>query len=330
MEAMMLADFDRMMEVQHCMREEAQFGDGENLPAESGELFSDLPLNFEEMAAGLQKDLEKVYELTQTLNRYSKDYPAVCRRLEQMIKRLGSCCITKAVMEQKGFEFPALKDLELKDLYCMVSFNFRKTRTAFNDSLRVKNCADMGLLDLECRWVDLAERLKATEEKIRRIRAGEVNVDRMLEQAQMFRGQKGIHRTDPDKPREVSSKARALPVIKSAVREMVEEKKAAEKSMISGPQSGMPLSRLQEARPFTTGVFPPMKIGNLPETQEEAMPEPETSPEDRNLKKNKLPKKTDHSPITDEEIDRMTREFWERVTGTPAPAPKRQLQPERV
>ena len=75
-------------------------------------------------------------------------------------------CVTKAVLEQEGFEFPRLKDLDLKDLYCMVSFNFRKTRTAYHDSERLKGCADMGLLEQECRLVDLAERLQATEEKI--------------------------------------------------------------------------------------------------------------------------------------------------------------------
>ena len=152
MEEMMMPDMmeiEKMAAIRHGMREEKLFGDGENLPAESDECFSDMPLDFEEMTAALQKDLEQVYELTKELNRYSKDYPDVCRRLVRMIKRLGSCCITKAVLELKGFEFPRLKELDLKDLYCMVSYNFRKTRTAFHDSLRLRNCADMGLLDLE-------------------------------------------------------------------------------------------------------------------------------------------------------------------------------------
>ena len=152
----LFSEIDDFYEQYREMRDRALLGNEDGLTAETFEVFSEAPLTFEEMAAGMREDLEKVYTLTGTLNRYSADYPLVCRQLERMIRRMGSCCVTKAVLEQKGFEFPALKDLNVKDLYCMVSFNFRKTRTAYHDSERLKGCADMGLLELECHFIKIS------------------------------------------------------------------------------------------------------------------------------------------------------------------------------
>ena len=253
-----LSEIDDFYSAYQEMRDRALLGDSDELPAESFENFSECPLTFEEMAAGMRKDLEKVYTLTGTLNRFSADYPLVCRQLERMIKRMGSCCVTKAVLEQKGFDFPTLKDLDMKDLYCMVSFNFRKTRTAFHDSERLKDCADMGLLELECRWVDLAERLKLTEEKIRMIRSGKLNADRMLERAELFKGEKGYSRKHADTQKALPG-GRALPVIGSVARQMIAERKAEEEARdaVFRPIPGA--RPFQEARPFRPAEFPSVK-----------------------------------------------------------------------
>ena len=259
----LFSEIDDFYEQYREMRDRALLGNEDGLPAETFEAFSEAPLTFEEMAAGMRKDLERVYTLTGTLNRYSADYPLVCRQLERMIRRMGSCCVTKAVLEQKGFEFPALKDLDMKDLYCMVSFNFRKTRTAYHDSERMKGCADMGLLELECRWVDLAERLKATEEKIRMVRSGKLNADRMLERAQLFKGEKCIQRKHSDDPGALTGKARALPVIGSVARQMIAERKAGETAMKALTQGIPGVRPFQEARPFQPAAFPPAKGLNL-------------------------------------------------------------------
>ena len=74
------------------------------------------------------------------------------------------------------------QELELQDLYNMVSLNYRKTRSAWQDSVRLQGCADMKLLDLESRWVSLADRLRSTEEKIRLIRDGKIDTALVINQ----------------------------------------------------------------------------------------------------------------------------------------------------
>ena len=132
-------EFDNAFAMAHAKREDQFMPTEDGFPAESFEEFSEAPLEFEEMAAALRRDLDEVYSLTGTLNRFSPDYVSCGKVLEKMIRRMGSFCVTKAVLEQKGFDFPVLKNLDLKDLYCMVSFNFRKTRCAFLDG-KAKTC----------------------------------------------------------------------------------------------------------------------------------------------------------------------------------------------
>ena len=264
-----LSEIDEFYTAYRELRDRALLSDRDGLPAESFENFSEMPLTFEEMAAGMRQDLEKVYTLTGSLNRFSADYPLVCRQLERMIRRIGSCCVTKTVLEQKGFVFPALNDLNMNDLFCMVSFNFRKTRTAYHDSERLKGCADMGLLELECRWVDLAERLQATEEKIRMIRSGKLNADRLLERAELFKGEKSYSKRHPDDAEALSGGARALPVIGSVARQMIAERKAEEAASKEMMRPVAGVRTFQEARPFPPEVFRPSKAMKALARQEE-------------------------------------------------------------
>lgn len=198
--------------------------DEDGLPPEPFSSFTESPLDFEEMTLTLYKDLQEVYELTGILNRFSRNYPVACRLLEQLIKRLGSCLVTKAAMEQKDFIFPHLQNLSIEDLYRMISFNFRKTHVAFCEGKEKSGCADMGLLEQECRLADLAERLRATEEKIRQIKAGKVDVDSLLERAKFYRD-----RRKTSVPAKTGSsrtvKARALPVFNSVIKQKIREDK---------------------------------------------------------------------------------------------------------
>ena len=92
MDGMMMTDFsdpDEYYAMFKEIRDRALLGDSEGLPAESFEDFSEMPLTFEEMTAGMRDDLEQLYTLTGTVNRYSADYPVLCRQLERMIKRVG-------------------------------------------------------------------------------------------------------------------------------------------------------------------------------------------------------------------------------------------------
>ncbi len=230
--------------------------DGDGLPSESFESYSELPLDFEEMASGLSKDLREVYELTGTLNRFSQHYPVVCRLMEKLIRRLGSCLVTKTALERRGFDFPALKGLDIHELYCMVSFNFRKTRTAFHEGKQEKGCADMGLLEQECRLTDLAERLKSTEEKIRQIKAGMIDYENLISRSQIFIGQKGVIREKTDHKLPTSGKAPSLPVIGSVFRQMVREQNERKKEEAEDLEP-------RGSSIFRTSVFKPARLKDL-------------------------------------------------------------------
>ena len=198
----------------------------EHLPLEDPDLFSEDPLDFEESAAMLREDVLKIYHFTMILNRFSEKFQQVSRALARGIAKLASCCVTKAVLEKKGFRFPKLEDVKIEGMYCMVSFNFRKCHAAIQATTNNNYLMWAHLVDIEFNWHTLAERLRATEEKIRRIREGKVNIDSMLSRAQMFRQQPAS-----DKPRTVrdllgETHPRSYPVIAPVVRGMLEKSKA--------------------------------------------------------------------------------------------------------
>ena len=200
------------------------------LPFEPMDEFSDAPLEFEELAETLWKILNDTYILSVKYNRQSPYYPKLCSHLEKDIKQLGSLCVTKAVLEQKDLSFPKLEGLTVKELYAMVSLHFRKCRQAFQDGCDAGKGYDMEMLDWVCRWALLAERLKATEEKIRKIRSGKINVDQLLERAQAFKNEPRGERVRRD-PQEIR-KAASLPVIRSFASQTVRERRKAERQRI--------------------------------------------------------------------------------------------------
>ncbi len=270
--------------------------DEDGLPAESFDMSSELPLNFEEMASGLRKDLFEVYELTGKLNRFSKNYPECCRLLEKLIKRVGSCLVTKAALEQKGFNFPGFEGLNITELYCMVSFNFRKTRTAFHEGKRKNGCADLGLLIQECRLVDLAEQLKSTEEKIRQIAAGKINIESMLERVNMYKGQKGISRPQQNGQQPVSTQAHSLPIISSVIRKMIRDQKAREKEEREW-------NRFLEKDSFAVKTFKPMSLKGFSRQQIEK--DPSRSAETVRTEKSQRPAEQKNNNIVNKTVDKM-------------------------
>ena len=101
-----------------------------DLPDEAFDEFSDAPYDFENTAQILWEDTQKVYYHACTANRFTDKYLRLCGQLEKNIKELGSWCITKAVLEQKGMEFPKLADMNIDELVRMVSFHLRKAHAA--------------------------------------------------------------------------------------------------------------------------------------------------------------------------------------------------------
>ncbi len=100
---------------------------------------------------------------------------------------LSSLCVTKAVPEQKNLKIPVLDRMTVSEHYAMVSLHFRKRSRAFQEIRESREGLNMSLLDRICRWAVLAERLKATEEKIRVIQSGKIKASGLLERTEIFR-----------------------------------------------------------------------------------------------------------------------------------------------
>lgn len=196
------------------------------MPFEEAEEYSDAPLEFEEMAQILWERLNETYAQSVRYCRHSPHYQELCDLLEKNIKLLGRMCVTKAVLEQKGLSFPALDELTVLKLYSMVSLHFRKCNRAYCELRDDGRGLDMSLLSRLIRWTGLAEQLRATEEKIRKIRSGKISADRMLERAEVFRGES--RRKRPEREQGAIRKAAALPVLGSFAREVLREKKREE------------------------------------------------------------------------------------------------------
>ena len=190
--------------------------------------FSDAPFDFETTAHTLWSDTQKVYYHACTANRFSENYLLYCTQLEKNIKELGSFCLTKAVLEQKGIDLPKLKDMSIHDLVCMVSFHLRKAHAALDGIYQDNNILGITYLNWEIRWAGLGNRLKATEVKIQKIREGKLNVDSMLEQTETFKGAARTN-THLSEPKSLRVNPNAMPLKGSVARDMLKTAKAEEK-----------------------------------------------------------------------------------------------------
>ena len=152
----------------------------ENLPLEKITDFSSDPISFEEMTSAVFTDIKQLEGLAVVKNRFSEAYLDISRRLEKGIAELASCAITKTVFEQKGYRFASLENLTIPLLYSMLSFHFRKCHAAVQGYAFKNQQAWLQMLEMEMRWYNLAKRLKATDDKIKLIRAGKINPDNII------------------------------------------------------------------------------------------------------------------------------------------------------
>ena len=89
--------------------------------------FSTKPLEFVETAMRLHIEALETFSMLRTLNRHSPLYYRLSGQFEKLLRQLGSCCITKAVIEkQENESFELLQDLTIDTLREMTAFNFRK------------------------------------------------------------------------------------------------------------------------------------------------------------------------------------------------------------
>lgn len=144
----------------------ASAADAEALPFETLEDFSTAPLTLAETAEAVRQRTEYFFGLTVKYNRRSANYLEACAYFEKGVKYLGSCCLTLELLRQKKVEAPEIEGLSTHWLYGMVSFNVRKLNAAVDEFITSGVELPGKWLDMQFRFLNLAERLKATEHRI--------------------------------------------------------------------------------------------------------------------------------------------------------------------
>ena len=250
------------------------------LPLESIDEFSCAPFEFEETAKWLWEDTQITYYHAGIENRFSENYLKLCGRLETNIRRLGSFCLTKTVLEEKGGEFPELSNLNVRELVKMVSFHLRKCHAAFQGMYHDNNFLGMSYLNWEFRWFELGNRLKATEVKIVKIREGKINAESILQQAEQFSGEPQ-NDCSPENgfPGNLPVNEGAVPIEGSMARDMIRREREAEKEQRREESAHQRNERdvYRPAKPFgVSSAFPLLK--QFFDRQERQRPEPEPCP----------------------------------------------------
>ena len=192
-------------------------------------IYNSDPIEFEEIVKELWTILISTNNAAVRYNRLSPYYIMLLQRLEKDIKQMGSYCITKAVLEQSGQQFPELDNITVIELYRMVSVHFRKCCMAYKDLRESGKGLDMSTISWVFRWATLAERLKATQDKINNIRSGKIRIETLLAKETVYKGETRRHRGHASHPAASLGKASSLPVLKSFTGEVKAIKKRAEK-----------------------------------------------------------------------------------------------------
>lgn len=203
--------------------------DNYNFPFEPEGIYNSAMLDFEEIAGALWTLIAQTHYCATRYNRLSPNYTMLMQHLEKDMKQMGSYCITKVVLEQSGKELPGLKKVDLKELCCMVSLHFRKCCLAYNQIKKETGCQDMNLMNWIFRWANLFERLKATQDKIDKIKNGKVKIESLLETQNVYKDEPSVRRDTSDRIVDPQLKASAMPIIKSFAKEVKQQQKADEK-----------------------------------------------------------------------------------------------------
>ncbi len=260
MEQMNLHVMDLISELQTMRRgQEAKGVSGSEsdrcgFPYESFEAFSMEPLGFLETAVSLQIEANEIFNELRRLNRHSPLYLRISGRFEKILAQLGSCCITKAVIEtRENASFDLLKDLEIEWLRGMLAYNFRKCCSAFTQSRSYGNF-NTAALDLSIRFSALDKRLLATAGRIEKIRSGALEAD-LTEKAKTA-GTKpdadiqDVSAGDKQTAYPLAPAGRSLPIDKAAVLE-AEEQRAEESPELYDGSPAAEAAVLSEAQAVT-------------------------------------------------------------------------------
>ena len=235
------------------------------LPDEPVNVFSNAPAEFEERSRMLWDDTQKLYYHACKANRFSENYLKYSEELEKSIRQMGSVCITKAAMEQKGLTFPSLEELGVEELVRMSSYHLRKAHAALEGIYKDNSLLGLSYLKQEFRWDALIGRLLSTEVKIQKIKDGKLNADDLLNQDEKFRGSPRTNETvDSGVTQRVQVNPSALPIDGAIARKMLSLEKAAQKQADTVRKEKLrkirELEKLERKLDRTPGTFKPERF----------------------------------------------------------------------
>ena len=235
------------------------------LPDEPVNVFSNAPLEFEERSRILWNGTQKLYYHACKANRFSENYLKYSEELEKSIRQMGSVCITKAALEQKGLEFPSLAELCVEELVRMTSYHLRKANAALEGIYKDNSLLGLSYLKQEFRWDALISRLQATESKIQKIKDGKLNADDLLKQNENFRD---APRTNENNNTGVTQRIQvnpsALPIDGAMARKMLSIEKDTQKQVDAVRKEKLrkirELEKLERKLDRTPGMYKPSTI----------------------------------------------------------------------
>ena len=334
---------DQMIENAKNIGDKDKYG----YPFEAFDSFSMKPLEFLETAMRLHNEASETFCMLRELNRHSPLFYQMSSQLEKLISQLGSVCITKAVIEQQeGETFQLLEGLTIAWLRERTAFNFRKCYSSYMESLSLLHF-NQAAMSLSLRWSALDKRLQATAEKIELIKSGKVKVDLRDKAEELKKQSDGAESTekkdDPaqelDKTSALAPKAHALPIDKSAVREMEKQETEDVSVSESGPESTAAVMEEPTAASQETQIPDGENAGKEPEsdtqnntTQPEGTEVPDPSAEtDICSEENEDPYEDDSDlydeddenlPYVSEELVRKMAEYYQSQKLTEWPFPE--------
>ena len=245
-------------------------------PFEPEGYYNSAPLEFEEVAKALWVVLNNLNYTATRYNRLSPYYPILMTSLEKDIKQMGSYCITKTVLEQSGESFPGLDHITVKELVEMASVMFRKCCGAYDDLQGQQNTQDMSIIAWIFRWAGLVDRLKATQDKINKIKSGEIKIEPLLKRETVYKGEPKMQRDHSHHKVGPVMRASALPVLKSFTAEVKAQVRDEEKQERARQREAEraqkrldreldrgPMYRPQYIRPKSYPVLPDLGMNEL-------------------------------------------------------------------
>jgi hypothetical protein len=240
-------------------------------PYEPFECFSTEPLGFLETAMKLQVEARETFRFASRYNRHSPLFYQAAGKMEKLLGRLGSVCITAAAMDQQG-ELPAgfLDELTIGWLRGITAYIFRKNYASFTESVSVMLYNDEAL-GLSIRYAALDKRLQATDEKIKQIREGKVKVgltekDKTRD-AQPASGEKPQDSEAENPAAPLPQSGRAFAIDKNAVREALQQEPCEERELPTEAQAAEISEEPAAAVPGSGNDLPEVNEADISDTR---------------------------------------------------------------